>query len=509
MMVKLKIMNFSRIYYWIQKVLWAAFLVALPVTSFRFLPAELGGKTQVRPLSIYPLLILIVLVTIPRLIKKPLPITFLPLFAFVIAALVSSLFSLSLDLEAFKGVTMTSRIVRNVITLGIGVAIYLTSVLIHRDSDDLRFSLRWLYVGFVIVLLWGSFQAAYVIHYNGTYFGFLNKIQSLVSTQELYQTRISGLTYEPKWFAEQITFLLMPWLLAAVITKRSVFKWHYRWLSIELLLLVWSAIVLVFTFSRTGLFVLVLLTFVSVLLSRSFRKPHPLVGRLPVRRRWLRIIEATLAALVLTALLAFAGSKNTYFSRLWRYFSEGKAGSKTYLEYIAFGQRFAYAETAFRIFEDYPVLGVGLGNYAFFFDKKLPNRSWQNLPEIIRQVTPTERGNQLITPKNLYARLLAETGLVGTIVFTTFVIAVLGCSLYLFFSPLPEQRYWGLAGLFGIAVFATVVFSTDSFAIPNMWVVFGLITAAAHLPAWSERSQGVQSVTPLARLNPSSRLTVN
>jgi len=472
--------SFSRILHITQKVLWAAFLVALPVTSFRFLPAELGGKTQVRPLSIYPLLILIILITIPRLFKKPLPITFLPLFAFIIAALISSSFSLSLDLEAFKGVTMTSRILRNVITLGIGVAIYLTSVLIHRDAEDLRFSLRWLYVGFVVVLFWGSLQAIYVVKYNGEYYGFLNKLQLLISTQELYQTRISGLTYEPKWFAEQITFLLMPWLTAAVITKRSIFTWHYRWISVELLLLVWSSIVLVFTFSRTGLFVLVLLTFVGVLLSRSFRRPHKFVTPLPIRRRWLRIIEATLAALVLTALLAFAGSRNTYFSRLWRYWSEGKPGNKTYLEYIAFGQRFAYAETAFRIFEDYPVLGVGLGNYAFFFDKKLPNRSWQNLPEIIRQVTPTERGNQLITPKNLYARLLAETGLVGTIVFTTFVIAVLGCSLYLFFSPVPEQRFWGLAGLLGIAAFSTVVFSTDSFAIPNMWVVFGLITAAAH-----------------------------
>jgi hypothetical protein len=316
----------------------------------------------------------------------------------------------------------------------------------------------------------------------------------------LYQTRISGLTYEPKWFAEQITFLLMPWLLAAVITKRSVFKWNYRWINVELVLLVWSAIVLVFTFSRTGLFVLVLLAFVSVLLSRSFRKPHKSVSPQPVRRRWLRIMEATLAALVLTVVLAFAGSRNPYFSRLWRYWGDGRAGNKTYLEYIAFGQRFVYAETAFRIFEDYPVLGVGLGNYALFFDKKLPNRPWQNLPEIIRQVTPTERGNQLITPKNLYARLLAETGLVGTIVFTTFIIAVLGCSLYLFFSPFPEHRYWGLAGLCGIAVFSIVVFSTDSFAIPNMWVVFGLITAAAHLPAGSERSQPVRSSMPAGQV---------
>ena len=463
-----------------QKVLWAFFLVALPVTSFPFLPAELGGKTQVRPLSIYPLLILIILVTLPQLFKKPLPITFLPLFAFIVAALISSLLSLTLDIEVFKGVTAIARILRSLITLGIGVAAYLTTVLVHRNWDDLKSSLKWLYIGFMLVLFWGTLQSVYIVRFEDGYFNILNKIQSLISTQNLYQTRISGFTYEPKWFAEQITFLLMPWLVASILTKRSVFRWHYHWISIELILLIWSAIVLVFTFSRTGLFVLVLLTFISVLLSRSIRKPRKPTSLSPHRRRWLRVLEAVLVTVALTAVLIFAGSRNAYFSRLWRYWSDEKARNKTYLEYIAFGQRFVYAETALRIAEAYPVFGVGLGNYAFFFDQKLPDRPYQNSPEIIRQITPTEKGNQLITPKNLYARLLAETGLVGTLIFTTFIMAILGCALYLFFAPLPESKFWGTAGLLGIAVFVTVVFSTDSFAVPNLWVVFGLITAATR-----------------------------
>ncbi len=492
-------MSVKRFFQSIPKVVWAIFLVSLPVTSFPYLPAELGGKTQVRPFMIYPLIILLILVTLPRLFTKPLPITFLPLFAFIAVAMVSSILSLTLDIEAFKGVTLASRLLRSFITLGIGVAVYLTVVLYHRHWEDLRFSLRWLYIGFVFVLFWGSLQAIYIIHFNQTYFSVLNKIQSLISTQDLYTTRISGFTYEPKWFAEQITFLLMPWLLASVISRRSVYNWNYKFVSVELLLMVWSTVVLVFTFSRTGLFVLVLLTFTSVLLSRSFRKPHKHAPPLPIRRRWLRVLEATLAALALIVIIVFAGSRNPYFARLWRYWSDDRAGKKSYLEYIAFGQRFAYAETALRIYEDYPILGVGLGNYAFYFEKKLPDRPWQNLPEIIRQITPTERGNQLITPKNLYARLLAETGLLGTITFTTFVIAVLGCSLYLIFAPHPEYRFWGLAGIFGIIVFATVVFSTDSFAIPNLWVVFGLITAAAHIQPVSEP---VLSVTKVAAQKP-------
>ena len=86
-----------------------------------------------------------------------------------------------------------------------------------------------------------------------------------------------------------------------------------------------------------------------------------------------------------------------------------------------------------------------------------------------------------LTPKNLYARLLAETGLLGTVTFTTFIFAILGCILLLLFSKFPDQRYWGMSAALAMVVFVITVFSFDSFALPNMWVFFGLTTAAAHL----------------------------
>jgi hypothetical protein len=74
--------------------------------------------------------------------------------------------------------------------------------------------------------------------------------------------------------------------------------------------------------------------------------------------------------------------------------------------------------------------------------------------------------------------MLAETGLLGTATFLAFLIAVLGCAFSLWLSTGPESRYWGTAGLLGLVGFSLVAFSFDSLAIPNMWVVFGLITAA-------------------------------
>jgi hypothetical protein len=466
----------------VQALLWAIFLIALPVTSFPFFPAELGGKTMVRPLSVYPLLGLLVLVTLPRLFKRPLPITFLPLLAFILAALASSILSLGYGLDVLFGVTLTARLLRNIITLAIGASIYLTVSLYPRSWEDLRSSLRWLFAGFAIALLWGSIQAIYVVQYHQAFFDLIERLQSFISTQRLFTTRVSGMTYEPKWFAEQISFVLLPWLLAAVIHNSTVFKWRYRRITIEAIMLAWAGGILAFTFSRAGLFLFVLLAFASILIWRARRStPQSPSAARSQRSRWWILLEASLAALVLTAAIIAAGARNPYFSRLWTYWQD-RPKNQTYLEYIAFSQRFAYVTTALSMFGDKPILGVGLGNYAFYFDDYLPNEPYYTTPEVVRLLTPGDKGIQLITPKNMLARLLAETGLVGTTLFLSFVIAVLGCVLYMWFAPLTQTSYWAVAGLLAMLAYMTVLFTSDSFAIPNIWVVFGFLTAAAHMP---------------------------
>ena len=82
--------------------------------------------------------------------------------------------------------------------------------------------------------------------------------------------------------------------------------------------------------------------------------------------------------------------------------------------------------------------------------------------------------------KSIFPRILAETGLLGFAAFFAFLIALLGCAIYLALSPSAEAQFWGRAGLLGLVVFLFVSFSFDSFSFPNMWVIFGLITAAAH-----------------------------
>jgi len=477
----------------LQKIFWVLFLITLPWTSFPYFPPAIGGGTLVRPLSIYPLIALLILVTLPRLFTRTLPKTFIPLLVFGLLAVASSLLSLLRGIEPALGVPVTDRVFRALITLGIGGAVYTTVALVPRTIEDLRSTMRWIYAGFVIALIWGSVQALYIIHWNPAYFHIVNKIQGYFTIRHLFTNRVSGLTYEPNWFAEQISLLLVPWLLASVFSGYTVFRWRWHRVTLEWFLLAWAIVVLPFTFSRAGVANLAVLAFLGILFFRfqSSQKPTEKSRTGHLTRR---LIEASLILAVLGGLFYFAGTKNEFFSRIWGYWSKNRSLSLSgYFEYLGFGARFTYGETAFRTYDAFPVMGVGLGNYAFYFDEMLPNQPLAYTPEVIRLVTPEAGRERLITPKNLYLRLLAETGLVGTAAFVAFLIAMLGCALYIWKIPNLQGTYWGTSGLLALIAFVVAAFSFDSFAIPNMWVIFGLITAATGVLSHSHNPSPVRT----------------
>lgn len=465
---------------------WLAFWICLPVTSFRYLPGILGGGAQVSPLAIFPLLALLplsfVLLWLRRSAELHLPRVVLPLLAFILVALVSSLAALLAGVPDLRGVTLEARLVRNLATLALGVGMYLAILITARQPRRLEQALRALQIGLALALAWGSLQIVYVLRYNESYFTALDGIQSAFSWQPLFPTRISGLAFEPSWFADQLVFLWLPWLLAAVLTGRSAWR-TWRRLQVEHALLAWAVLALIFTYSRNGLLTLGIFGLLAVavlIFSRPRQAGKP-------RRLGRRIALAGLALGLVLALVLALGSRNTYFARLWNYFQVPTGQS--YLDYIAVGQRVTYWETAFYIFNDHPWLGVGLGNYAFYFQDYLPLRSWNTQPEVYQQLVPEPGRSALITPKNLFARLLAETGLIGTGLYLAWLTS-LAFQVWKLLARGGAARFWGLAGMFALVAFSLSALSFDSFALPNPWVVFGLLTAAGALMEASPAAAG-------------------
>jgi hypothetical protein len=148
-----------------------------------------------------------------------------------------------------------------------------------------------------------------------------------------------------------------------------------------------------------------------------------------------------------------------------------------FFNYLAFAERYVYWVGGWNIFNIHPILGVGLGNAGFFFQHELPAYSW-NLPEIMNVYY---RSSALPNIKSLWVRLLAETGIVGFSSFIAWLYVVFRLSWIVRLSKNPLFRTIGWSGLFVLVAFIIEGFSTDTFALPYLWVSLGIVSATGAL----------------------------
>ncbi len=476
----MKIFNFKQT----SQILWAAAMLFIPVTSFRWFPF-LGETTYVRPLALYPLAVLIPLLLIQWLrgnIKLNwsgalIPLGMLILFLFTATALGAILAPIPLRGQLYFG-----RAIRALLTVFIGLSFFVAAMWMNKDEADLRFTLTWLFAGLSLNIAWSALQQI-------TFMGFLEKEmvthwQRAFSMRELIRSnRISGMAYEPAWLAGQLATVFFPWLFAAVLTNYRATK--FKWL--EPILLVLSIGVLLATFSRGGLLVTIAaggLTFLQLGRDVMSAMWQWFAGGFRARMGdlILRIGMILLAAAILAGAFLFL-SQRKYISRLWQIDAETLS---EYMVDIRAGARGAYTAAALEIFEDRPWTGVGFGASGFYIYENLPNWSLTNVPEIAKQLNPE---NKLYpNPKNIYARLLSETGLIGFTLYLAFQFYLLGDMLALLLRKTKWKRFAATAGVFAWFAITFYNFTQDSLATPNLWLVTGVLAGLSANSLLKENS---------------------
>lgn len=479
------------------RILWALVLVTLPVTSFRFMPF-LGSGTYVRPLALYPLAALLPILIYRLLhgqIKRPWPGSLTILLAFLLATLAATAIGATLAPIELRSVDFFDRALRAFVTLALGLGFFIAALWMNQDSEDIKFSVRWLMVGLVAHLLWGAVQ---FVGLNTGHRKQLLQIQNLFSVRGLVKNkRVSGFAYEPSWLAGQIATLYLPWLLGAILARvRTLFAtsratsggFNLATLSkfVEPLLFLAALALLLMTYSRSGLLIAVAGGLITLAIAG-----HDALG---AAWDWLRAGfdnrsrpgKPTLLAtawprvfLILAVIAALAGTSIFLADKgyIAAFFKSEKTDILSYVQDVYLGPRLAYATAALKSFEKHPLTGVGLGASGFEMMQNMPDWVLSGEPEIARQMSPSS--NIYPNPKNIYVRLLAETGLTGFILFLAFYLSLFGESLGLLRSGPGDARWLAAAGIFTLVAVVFQGFSQDSFAMPEMWINLGILAGAA------------------------------
>jgi O-antigen ligase len=462
---------------------WVCLLLSLPITSFPFFPSFAAlGETLVRPLALYPLVVLLLIDWIPYLLRGGrLPRNLLPLLGFTVVALVSTLLNLLQPSLPLRGQVPNVRAIRAFVTLGLGLGFLLVSIRSMDSRAKIVASLRWLILGMAVAVSWGLLQGSRLV-LRWPHYAPLNAIQRLVAIQDMQLDRVTGLSYEPSWFADQLVVLVLPILLAAILTGYRLILPRLRFPVLEVALLLASIVVLVLTYSRGGVLAFGLSAGLGlvVIIGPRWREiarwlaggdPKDIPRRVRVQKGVLRSGLALALTASTVSVVAWLALRNWYFTLLWRLL--GRIGNPTsYLLQLGAGTRYALAVAAWGTFIDHPWLGVGLGQSGFYLFDHLPGWAFDRIVEMTLMLTP---GSWTFpNPKNLWIRLLAETGIPGTLLFVVFMLIVLAGALALMARKDRFARFLGTAGLMSWLAIVVEGFSLDSFALPTLWIALAL-----------------------------------
>jgi hypothetical protein len=485
--------------------LWAIALISLPLTSFPLLSSLSGAL--VAPFSILPFLILLLIWSLPLIIRKgDLPKETIPLAAFTLLAIISCAAAYFLYIPGFKGKTIPGQEIRALFSLAVGLTFFLVTTTWVKNTDKLRNSWKYITIGGIIALTWTYVQAFYILRHVNEYPSWLDQIQSwLVVLSPAFSAkfgRVSGLTYEASWFAHQMVMIYLPIWIAASYHKTSAFKLRVFHVSAENILFVSGLAAFFLSSPRIGLVSFLIMTFylfmrLNLVLHRKIveliSNTKTILQR-GTNKTQRTVIQTTISLsiifvyfLILAGVFFFAVQRD---SRLSTLISEPPTikeivglltlDQNTLLELshrFIFLERMVYWLNGWNVFNHYPWLGVGLGNAGFFFPKFAPSIGWATfeIRNVLYYLT------QLPNVKSLWFRLLAETGLAGFSLFLTWFYILFQSSRFSQHNQNATIKTFAFAGQLALLAFIGEGLSIDSFAMPYFWVIAGLIAAIAMI----------------------------
>jgi O-antigen ligase len=201
------------------------------------------------------------------------------------------------------------------------------------------------------------------------------------------------------------------------------------------------------------------------------------------KARRMLVVGITLALILMYVLLiagaAFGLSRiDPRMASLFDLSTLQQEGILAYTNRMFFAERVVFWQAGWKVFNEHPIIGVGLGNAGYHFPETMSDYGLR----LIEVNDLLSKSASLPNTKSLWVRLLAETGIVGFALFITWLFVLWAGTGRLRQSTHPVQRIVALAARFVLLGLLIEGFSVDTFALPYFWVTFGLLTAALAVP---------------------------
>ena len=486
-MIKTKLNQFRSV---IASIMFGAMFLLLPVSSFPVLSKVFGG-TSVAPLSVIPAIILVILLVLPTVFKYQLfSAQFKPLILFFLSALISTFFAFFRNMPSFRDTHFLKNAIESVITLLMGFAFYYLCAHFLTTEEKIAKALQWLNIGAIFMIVFSALQTVFIrtpVEFYPAWLG--NLIYKTSSSGKIFPRRISGFAFEPSWLAHQLNILYLPVWLGFSVKGYSVFKARlFKRFTVENLFLLAGIVMLFLSFSRIGwitfgvLIVYLSMRFSNTLLNKAIT--HLETKRNKQLKRWQYwLLKMTMWIAVLLGGVCLALIAGFVISKLDKYRTADilnfeamrHMGILGWANLIKIAERLVYWIIGFRTFQLHPWIGVGLGAIGYFFSSTVPSFGYR-LPDVVHFMNYE---NFIPNAKNIWSRILGETGIIGTALFISW--------LYLQWKAAAElekenhstfYQSFGLVGKLVVIAFIFEGFSMDTFGLPYYWIAFGLVVAA-------------------------------
>ena len=460
-------------------ILWLCLVAALPVTSFPIFAKVLHTSSVAPASGIFVLMLTFLWLPVYIFRKGRFPFQIKPLMLFCLFALFTIGLAFLRYLPDYKNASAINAALEGIATLGLGFLFFTVTSAMVNTEGKIKQTLQVVNWGGLVLIVWSLVQVVVSFKFNDFTDG-MRTIQHFFSTTVLFDKRATGFASEPSWLAHQLNLVYLVYWISASLNRFSAHKFKIWKFTFENILLVAGFIVLFTTFSRGGLVAFVLvLGFLFILANIKLGKW--LLKKWQVRQKALVGILTAIGMLVLYIGILLGGlfvlSKiDPRMETVFQFSANADNPLLKYADNLQFGERIVYWQTGWNIFNDHPLLGVGVGFSGFYFPAYLPDYAWQ-LPEV-NALTGWSGG--LLNIKNLWSRLLAETGIPGFSFFVVFLIVVGITARDMMKHPNATRKTIGWMGIFMLITFIVEEISVDSFALPYYWFTLGLVAATSR-----------------------------